>query len=165
MIQNNKTMYHTAFSRLSRKEIEAMLSLVSKFDLKGKYSGMKLLPLSIEDIEKALERARTGNYKHFSLFSKTPESKSSETNTSEGITPYGKWIKELEHGQKLHKSIKDKYIGGYDSEEERRKRAEKEKEDEIEKEKKRKLKLQREYYNPLPLRITFNIFFNLNFPI
>lgn len=58
---NNKTMYHTSFSRLTRVEIENMLKLAKKFDVKGKYSGMRILPHSIKEIEDALERARTGN--------------------------------------------------------------------------------------------------------
>ena len=129
-----------------------MLALVSKFDTKGKYSGMRLLPLSISDIEKALERAKTGNYKHLLFGSATPESESTERTvkqSSEGITPYGRWIKELEHGQNLHRSIKDKYMGGYDSGEERRKREEVDNErkrlEEIEREKKRKFKIQRDF--------------------
>ena len=57
----NKIMYHTAYSRLSRKEIESMLKLVKKFDDKGKYGGMRILPHSVKQIEEALDRARNGN--------------------------------------------------------------------------------------------------------
>lgn len=131
---------------------------------------MRLLPLSISDIEKALERARTGNYKHLLFGSSTVETESptkqvstfSTVSTSnvvrtskpvepfaENLTPYGKWVRDLEHGQKLHMSIKDKYLGGYDSEEDRKKKEDDEKEkrrlEEIEMEKKRKLKIQREF--------------------
>ena len=54
----NKTMYHTAFSRLTRKEIESMLSLVKKFDSSGKYSAMRILPHSLKQIHDALEKAK-----------------------------------------------------------------------------------------------------------
>jgi hypothetical protein len=108
-------MYHTAFSRLSRVEIENMLKLAKKFDAKGKYSGMRILPHSIKEVEEALERARTGN-----LLKKadTTESdrasklsiKTTEENAGE-YSPYGKWVKALQHSQGLDTSIKDKYFG------------------------------------------------------
>jgi len=47
----HKTMYHTAFSRLSRKEIDSMINTVKLLDSKGKYSDMRLLPISIDDIK------------------------------------------------------------------------------------------------------------------
>lgn len=131
-------MYHTAFSRLTRKEIEGMLKLVSKFDKKSKYSSMRLLPLSITDIEKALERAKNGDLKTFSKSPATKMGESTQKSTESNdntMTPYGKWIKDLEHGQKLNLSIKDKYFKRSDSEDERTKQLEREKELEIEREK------------------------------
>jgi hypothetical protein len=111
-------MYHTSFSRLSRVEIENMLKLAKKFDAKGKYSGMRILPHSIKEVEEALERARTGN-----LLKKAETAETTETDRTSKLgirkpeenedeySPYGKWVKALQHSQGLDTSIKDKYFG------------------------------------------------------
>jgi hypothetical protein len=110
---SKKVMYHTAFSRLSRKEIEAMIKLVKKFDKKGKYAGMRLLPHSAKEIQDALERAQNGDFTKAaaSTKSRTDEFtlKASETNES-SMSPYGKWVREITRSQGLDKSIKDKYM-------------------------------------------------------
>lgn len=53
----SRTMYHTAFSRLSRNEIDSMIRFWKKIEPKSKYRGMRLLPLSVEDIQKAMDKA------------------------------------------------------------------------------------------------------------
>ena len=156
-------MYHTAFSRLSRSEIDEMLKLLANLDSKGKYSGMRLLPLSIADIEKALEKAKNGDLRSLSL--KTPMSKiggstqkSSESN-ADGVstTPYGHWINKTEQNQSFSKTV-NKYADEIDnSEDERKKLEEKKKQEEkenenelkqeLERERKRKEKIQRDYEN------------------
>jgi hypothetical protein len=110
-------MYHTAFSRLSRKEIESMIKLVKKFDKKGKYSGMRLLPHSIKAIQEALERAKEGK---FNLGAGNESTKSKNTSVSRqesesnisGYSPYGKWVNAIQRSQGLNTSIKDKYMSG-----------------------------------------------------
>lgn len=155
-------MYHTAFSKLYRTEIEAMLKLLVKIDPKSKYSAMRLLPLSIADIERALEKAKNGDLRGFG--SKTPISKVgvSTQKSSDSIadgsstSPYGHWQNNTEQVQRLNKSsYKNITDNGEDSEEERQKLEEKKRQEEkelelmqeLERERKRKEKIQREYEN------------------
>lgn len=170
----NKTMYHTAFSRLTRQEIDAMLKLIAKFDKKGKYSQMRILPHSVKEIQDALERAMNGDIKksvkstdsnlgdttvgitkkaemvrsdsnydtkiNLSKYENTSYKTAAELPDS-ALSPYGKWVRDIQLSQGLHKSIKDKYMKNEDDYEEERKQEERKRQQEL----KKKNKLQREY--------------------
>lgn len=141
-----KTMFHTAFSRLSRKEITAMLNLVSKFDKKGKYSSMRILPHSVKEIQDALERAKNGTV---TSASKSPMTKMSfAESTTKSVTsayepnlsPYGKFVRDMQASTGYDQAIKDKYYSkDNDSEDEE------EKKKLMEKNKANKLKREYEY--------------------
>jgi hypothetical protein len=92
-----------------------MLKLAKKFDIKGKYSGMRILPHSLKEVEEALERARTGNLLKKKDTTETERTSKLSIRTTEEnggeYSPYGKWVKALQHGQGLDTSIKDKYFG------------------------------------------------------
>ncbi|CAI2358803.1 unnamed protein product [Moneuplotes crassus] len=110
----NKTMYHTVFSRLSRKEIESMLGLVKKSHSNGKYRKMRILPHSIKQIQEALEKAHNGKELSQSQTDQNDycQKRSQEFSESDSNTrsPYGKLLRNLQQSQGLNLSLKDKYF-------------------------------------------------------
>ncbi|CAI2385670.1 unnamed protein product [Moneuplotes crassus] len=110
----NKTMYHTAFSRLTRKEIESMLSLVKKFTPNGKYNKMRILPHSIKQIQDALEKAQSGKglspTKTEGKSTNRVNSKNDSEEDSNSFSPYGKWVRNLNKNTDYDVNIKEKYF-------------------------------------------------------